>query len=156
MKKSSIDQQISILNSLVDSIPDIILYKDVDGVYIGCNSRFAKLMGRTKEEIIGKTDQELLGQKEADSYTANDLAVLRSKKSVQFVEWVSYPDGSKALIDTRKTPVFDENGDIIGIIGVGRDITEWDIAQRKLQLQSDLQNIIMKIATKYINVPVSE
>ena len=156
MKKNIIDQQLSILKSLVDSIPDIILYKDVDGVYIGCNARFAKLMGRSKEEIIGKTDHELLGQKEADLYSSNDLNVLKSKESVQFVEWITYPDGSRALIDTRKTPFFDENGEIIGIIGVGRDITEWDIAQRKLQLQSDLQNIIMKIATKYINVPVSE
>lgn len=156
MKKNIIDQQLSILKSLVDSIPDIILYKDVDGVYIGCNARFAKLMGRSKEEIIGKTDHELLGQKEADLYSSNDLNVLKSKESVQFVEWITYPDGSRALIDTRKTPFFDENGEIIGIIGIGRDITEWDIAQRKLQLQSDLQNIIMKIATKYINVPVSE
>lgn len=58
MKKNIVDQQMSILKSLVDSIPDIILYKDVDGVYIGCNSRFAKLMGRSKEEIIGKTDKK--------------------------------------------------------------------------------------------------
>jgi len=156
MKNNIVDQQMSILKSLVDSIPDIILYKDIDGVYIGCNARFAKLMGRSKEEIIGKTDHELLGQKEADLYASNDLDVLKSKESVQFVEWITYPDGSRALIDTRKTPFFDENGEIIGIIGVGRDITEWDIAQRKLQLQSDLQNIIMKIATEYINVPVSE
>lgn len=156
MKKNMVDQQISILRSLVDSIPDIILYKDIDGVYIGCNARFAKLMGLSKEEIIGKTDYELLGQKEADFYASNDLDVLKSKGSIQFVEWVTYPDGSKALIDTRKTPFFDENGEIIGIIGIGRDITEWDIAQRKLLLQSDLQNIIMNIATKYINVPVSE
>lgn len=156
MKKNIVDQQISILRSLVDSIPDIILYKDIEGVYIGCNARFAKLMGRSKEEIIGKTDHELLGQKEADFYASNDLDVLKSKKSIQFVEWVTYPDRSKALIDTRKTPFFDENGEIIGIIGVGRDITDWEIAQRKLQIQSDLQNIIMKIATKYINVPVSE
>ena len=156
MKKNIVDQQMSILKSLVDSIPDIILYKDVDGVYIGCNSRFAKLMGRSKEEIIGKTDYELLEKAEADSYAFIDFDVLKSKKSIQFVEWVTYPDGSKALIDTRKTPFFDENGEIIGIIGIGRDITEWDVAKRKLQLQSDLQNIIMKIATKYINVPVSE
>lgn len=155
MKKNN-EYQNSILNSLGDSIPDIILYKDIKGVYIGCNSNFAKLMGLTKNEIIGKTDYELLGKEEADFYTKNDQSVIHSKKSVQYVEWVTYPDGEKALIDTRKTPFFDQQGNIIGVIGIGRDITAWEITQKKLLLQSELQNIIMKIATKYINVPVSE
>lgn len=154
--KNNNEHQNSILNSLGDSIPDIILYKDIHGVYIGCNSNFAKLMGLTKSEIIGKTDYELLGKEEADFYTKNDQSVIHSKKSVQYVEWVTYPDGEKALIDTRKTPFFDQQGNIIGVIGIGRDITEWEITQKKLLLQSKLQNIIMKIATKYINVPVSE
>ena len=154
--KNNNEHQNSILNSLGDSIPDIILYKDIHGVYIGCNSNFAKLMGLTKSEIIGKTDYELLGKEEADFYTKNDQSVIHSKKSVQYVEWVTYPDGEKALIDTRKTPFFDQQGNIIGVIGIGRDITAWEITQKKLLLQSELQNIIMKIATKYINVPVSE
>jgi PAS domain S-box-containing protein len=150
------EHNMSILSSLVDSIPDIVLFKDLKGVYLGCNNHFAQLMGYPKEEIIGKTDYELIGQSEAKFYSTKDKDVLTSTDSVQYTDWITYPDGRKALIETRKTPFSDVNGKIIGIIAVGRDITNWELAQNELVAQSELQHILMKIATKYINVPLSD
>jgi PAS domain S-box-containing protein len=149
-------KNIAILNSLIDSISDIVLIKDNHGVYLGCNHHFAELMGYSKEEIIGKTDFDLIGHTEATFYSSKDNDVLLSKKSVQYIDWITYSDGRKALIDTKKTPFFDDEGNIIGLIAIGRDITSWDLAQKELMTQSELQSILMKIATQYINIPLSD
>lgn len=147
---------IAILSSLINSISDIVLIKDINGVYLGCNHLFAELMGYSKEEIIGKTDFDLIGHTEATFYSSKDNDVLLSKQSVQYIDWITYSDGRRALIDTKKTPFFDEEGNIIGLIAIGRDITSWDLAQKELMTQSELQSILMKIATQYINIPLSD
>ncbi len=144
------EHQHSILSSLGDSIPDIILYKDIHGTYIGCNSNFAELMGLSKEDIIGKTDYDLLSKEKADYYTLNDKLVIETKTSIQYEEWVTYPDGRKALIDTRKTPFFDDNENIIGVIGVGRDITEWDNIKKELIVEKQKAEAANLIKSEFL------
>ncbi|HPE39892.1 MAG TPA: ATP-binding protein [Bacteroidales bacterium] len=148
--KNYIEHQHSILSFLGDSIPDIILYKDIQGIYIGCNSNFAELMGLSKEEIIGKTDYDLLEKEKADYYTLNDQKVIESHSSIQYEEWVTYPSGKKALIDTRKTPFYDDFGNIIGVIGVGRDITEWDRIKKELIVEKQKAEAANLIKSEFL------
>lgn len=154
--KIDYQHQTALFRSLVDSIQDIVLYKDINGRYLGCNTYFANLMGLSKEEIIGKTDYELLDNSAADFYNSKDQEVLESRTGVNFVEWFTFPDGKKVLIDTHKTPYFDPEGNLIGIIGIGRDITEKELTQQKLVQQTDMQHVLMNIANKYINISLSE
>lgn len=154
--KIDYQHQTALFRSLVDSIQDIVLYKDINGRYLGCNTYFANLMGLSKEEIIGKTDYELLDNSAADFYYSKDQEVLESRTGVNFVEWFTFPDGKKVLIDTHKTPYFDPEGNLIGIIGIGRDITERELTQQKLVQQTDMQHVLMNIANKYINISLSE
>ncbi|MEI7481970.1 MAG: PAS domain S-box protein [Elusimicrobiota bacterium] len=117
-------RQAALINSLLDSIPDIIFFKDVNGVYLGCNPPFARFVGRLREEIIGKTDYELFDKEVAAFFRDQDKRMLEVNKSRHNEEWVTYPDGGKFLLDTIKTPYRGPEGELVGILGLSRDITE--------------------------------
>ncbi|MCP3848852.1 MAG: PAS domain S-box protein [Gammaproteobacteria bacterium] len=122
--EGEIKQQSALISSLLDSIPDIIFYKDMNGVYLGCNPPFTELLSRPKEEIISKTDYELFNKEIADFFRNNDKLMLERREARHNDEWVTYPDGKKILLDTLKTPFLGPNGEILGILGISRDITE--------------------------------
>ena len=122
--ENEIKRQSALINSLVDSIPDLIFFKDTEGVYLGCNSAFTALIGKPKEELIGKTDYDIVNKEAADLFRHYDKIMLKEMRPRQNEELVTYANGKKVLLDTMKTPYWDANGDLIGIIGISRDITE--------------------------------
>lgn len=115
--------QAGLLDSLLFSIPDIIFYKDVNGVYLGCNPSFAEFVGRPREEIVGKTDHDLFAPEVAQHFQEYDRRMLESGEARRNEEWVTYPDGRQVLIDTLKTPYRSPDGHLIGVLGISRDIT---------------------------------
>ncbi len=117
------DKQI-FLQSLLNSIPDLIFYKDIDGKYVGCNKSFAELTGRDPANIIGFTDYDLFDKEHADLFREMDLIMLAQCTERMNEESVEYPDGQKICLETLKTPYYDSDGSVSGLIGVSRDITE--------------------------------
>ena len=117
-------RQAGLIISLVDSIPDLIFYKDINGVYLGCNIPFTEFVGKQKNEIIGKTDHDLFNIEIAGLFRYHDNQMLNQKIPRRNEEWVTYPDGRKILLETLKTPYWDVDGVLIGILGISRDITE--------------------------------
>jgi PAS domain S-box-containing protein len=115
--------QLTAITTLMDSIPDIIFYKDLDGVYRGGNKAWAALAGKPLDQLIGKTDTDLFPEDLATLFRTKDLEMLASKATRRNEEWVVYPDGHRALIDTLKTPWVDESGNLLGVLGICRDIT---------------------------------
>lgn len=113
-----------LLKSLIDSIPDLIFYKDDNGVYIGCNAAFAKFVGRPEEEIAGKTDLDLFPAETAALFRRMDSEMFKTSTPRRNEEKVIYPDGTSAILETLKTPYYDLDNRVIGLIGVSRDITE--------------------------------
>ncbi|MBX2975682.1 MAG: PAS domain S-box protein [Ignavibacteriaceae bacterium] len=111
------------LNQVIDSIPDIIFFKDSAGLYLGCNNEFAKFVGQPKDKIIGNSDYDLFTKEVADSFRYYDSEMLQSGKPRHNDEWITYPDGTKSLIDTHKAPLLSADKEIIGILGVSRDKT---------------------------------
>ncbi len=131
-------RQSGLITSLLDSIPDIIFFKDTQGVYLGCNPPFAEFVGKPKNEIVGKTDFDLFDPKIASSFRQFDIEMLKHKKSQHNEEWITYPDGRKILIDTLKTPYWASDGSLIGILGVSRDITKRKEAEEALLTKTSL------------------
>ncbi len=112
------------LRTLVNTLPDLVWLKDPAGVYLACNPRFEKFFGATEARIVGHTDYDFVSRETADAFRAHDrLAVSRGAPSIN-EEWVTFADdGHRELLETIKTPLRDGAGNLVGVLGVGRDIT---------------------------------
>jgi PAS domain S-box-containing protein len=114
----------ALLKSLMDSVPDLIFYKDATSVYLGCNKAFEAFAGRTEKEIVGSTDAELFSPETAALFRNMDIEMMKTATFRKNEESVAYPDGRNVVLETLKTPYYDFDGNIIGLIGISRDITE--------------------------------
>jgi PAS domain S-box-containing protein len=117
-------QEHSLLRALLDSIPDLIFFKDAEGVYLGCNKAFEAFCGRREKELIAHTDLDLFPREVGEFFREMDRKMMSQRSARRNEEWVNYPDGRRVLLDTLKTPFYDQNADLLGLIGISRDITE--------------------------------
>ncbi|MCF7944816.1 MAG: PAS domain S-box protein, partial [Spirochaetia bacterium] len=133
---------IGLLSSLVNSIPDLIFYKSPEGFYQGCNPSFEQFIGKNEKEIIGKTDYDLFDKETADFFRFHDKTMFAQMKAARNEEWITYPDGEKVLLETIKAPYKNADGKLIGLIGIGRNITARRKANdEKENLTKQLQHI---------------
>jgi PAS domain S-box-containing protein len=131
-ERQALEQKTVLLAALLESIPDIVFFKDIKGAYLGCNTEFMHLVRLDREFIIGKTDYDLFTKEQADTFTTSDRITLEQKCVKHFERWVDYPEGRRVLLDTIRAPLRSIKGDIIGIVGLSRDITERKRAEEKL------------------------
>ena len=128
--------QAGLLESLLDCIPDIIFYKDLNGTYLGCNPPFAEFVGLPRDQIVGRTDIELFGEVVGGQFRGYDQRMLASGAASHNEEWITYPDGRLVLVDTIKTPFRTSDGDLLGVLGISRDITARKRAEEDLRQTS--------------------
>ncbi len=113
------------LRTLVQTLPDLVWWKDPDGVYMACNPKFERFFGATQADIIGKTDYDFLDKKLADFFREKDkVAIAAGKPSINEEEVIYADDGHAELLETIKMPMFSPDGKLMGVLGVARDITE--------------------------------
>jgi PAS domain S-box-containing protein len=113
------------LETLLRTIPDLVWLKSVDGVFFWCNPPFETLMGASEEYIIGRTDYDFLDKELADYVRENDHKAIATGGPCVNEEWLTFAsDGHRALFETIKTPMLDGEGQILGVLGMARDITE--------------------------------
>jgi two-component system, sensor histidine kinase and response regulator len=112
------------VNTLLDSLPGLAFLKDKNHRYLITNQKFCDALGYTKDEVIGKTDFDLLPHHTAIKYINEDIEVLKSGKAIYTHEEQTLVDGKLLTIGTRKVPVKDNSGQVIGLIGLGVDVTE--------------------------------
>lgn len=123
------------LRTLINTIPDLVWLKNLDGVYLSCNSKFERFFGAKEADIVGKTDYDFTDKELADLFRENDKAAMAANKPMIYEEQVTYAeDGHKELLETIKTPMYDSRGRIIGILGIARDITERKNAEQEREI----------------------
>lgn len=118
LKKS--EKQIRVL---IESIPASIFFKDTKGRHLVVNKAFEEFVGRKRKEIIGKTNRELLPKNLAEKCRKSDEKVLKTGKIYHGQEKHLSQNGEIAFFDITKSPILDEQGDIVGLVGINRDIT---------------------------------
>ena len=133
----------AMLRRVIDTIPDLIFFKDDKGYYLGCNKAFEVFAGRPEQAQVGKTDFDFFDTKTASFFRVQDQQMLQSGETRQNEEWVSYPDGRQALLNTVKTPFANEQGDAIGVLGISRDITPQHQAQLELRARDETYQAIL-------------
>ena len=124
-----------LIRTLIDAVPDPIFCKDREGRYLLHNDADRSMFWHTDEACIGKTVMELPGDKDiATLYYADDLRVIQTGQPiVNREEPYETKDGRKGWFLTSKFPVRDEAGQIIGLVGIARDITAMKQATAELK-----------------------
>nr|WP_320010790.1 PAS domain S-box protein [uncultured Desulfobulbus sp.] len=121
----ALEQERSNLRKLLQTVPALIWMKDAEGRYLSCNSRFERFVGQKESTIVGQDDYQLFNQEVAQAFRSYDQRALGNNAPSINEEWVTYADdGHRELLETIKTPVHDERGNLIGVLGIAWDITE--------------------------------
>jgi len=123
--ENELHQREKLHHELLNALPDLIWLKDQDGIYLSCNSTFERFFGAREAEIIGRTDYDFVDRELADFFRDNDRRAMAAGGPTSNEEWVTFADdGRRILLYVTKMPMYDPDGVLIGIMGVGRDITE--------------------------------
>ncbi len=135
LEEETFQKERILLRTLIDNIPDAIFAKDKEGRKIIANLADLNNMGRNSErEVIGKTDFDFFPDEIAKGFIANDHSVIETGKPIlKREEFFINKEGKKRWLLTSKLPLRDNDGKIIGLMGIGRDITEQKITQEALQ-----------------------
>jgi len=155
-KEKQIEQALreseSRINTLVNSIPDLVWLKDADGVYLSCNPMVEKLFGAKEADIVGKTDYDFVDKKTADFFRENDKRAMLAGKSSINEEELTFANGNYyGQFETIKTPMLNEEGKLIGVRGIARDITERKLVERALhESQKKYQSLVEDVGSKFV------
>ncbi len=139
-----IENQKALLDCLINSIPDLIYYKDREGVYLGCNQAFADFAGKPEKEIVGNTDFGLFDEETACSFREQDRAMLASGQARRSQKWGTWPDGRKIRLEAVKAPYIGPDGQILGLVGVNRDITRLKQVEDQLAEERELLLVTLR------------
>ncbi|MEA5098692.1 MAG: EAL domain-containing protein [Burkholderiaceae bacterium] len=136
------------LHSLVQTIPDMVWLKSEQGTYLACNHAAEQFFGAPEKTILGKTDYDFFPSELADSFRASDRITLISGIPTTYEEWISFPkDGRRALLETTKEVVRTADNQLVGVLGLSRDITE------RRQIENDLRDSHALLANLTAHVP---
>jgi PAS domain S-box-containing protein len=117
--QETLSQQSAILNN----IPDMAWLKDLDGRYIAVNHEYLRVCGKLKKDVIGKTDFEIWEWAFAEYYRNDDLKVIKTGRRITIEEKQMDGIGRVYWVETTKTPIYNQNGNVIGTTGIARNIT---------------------------------
>lgn len=146
-RTEELDRERAQLHALIEHSPDLIWLKDLDGVYLACNRRTAAALGRPPEDILGKTDRDLYEPGRADMFRTHDSLALKSDRPFVTEDTVVFPNEvTPRLLETVKTGVAMPGGEVFGVLGVARDITERKLTEQRLLEQDALLNEMSAIA----------
>jgi two-component system aerobic respiration control sensor histidine kinase ArcB len=138
-------------NSIMTDIPGHIYWKDKDGCYLGCNDKQAKTLGlKDSSDVVGRTDFKLPFKKGAEKIRENDLRIMKTGAS-EVIEEVASINGKDIIFLSEKTPFKNQEGKIIGILGVSIDITK--IKNETQALQHKVEQADMSLEHIIANMP---
>ncbi len=130
--EEALDNERIQLRTLINSQPNLVWLKDPDGVYLTCNSLFESVFGLAESDIIGKSDLDLVDKDQAELFRKNDRRAIEAGNTCINEEYLTFAsNGYRGLFETSKTPIFNANEKLIGVLGISRDITDARQAEQK-------------------------
>jgi PAS domain S-box-containing protein len=131
-----------ILKAITEGTSELIFAKDLDSRPVFVNEAIAKVHGTTVEQMIGKSEEAYFSEASLKKTVEDDQRIVRTNKSETYEEVLSLLTGERRLL-TTKCPWRDHDGNVIGVIGIAKDITEWKETQNALhQSREHLRAII--------------
>ncbi|MFD2112194.1 PAS domain S-box protein [Thiorhodococcus fuscus] len=122
------------MRTLLRTLPDLVWLKDPNGVFLTCNARFETLYGASEAQIVGKTDDDFVEATLAERFRATDRAAIAAGGPQNSEEEITFAsDGHRERLYVTKTPFYDTSGEVIGVLGIARDITRIKQAEAELE-----------------------
>ena len=136
------EREYALLRSLIDSIPEAIIFKDKEGKYLGCNKAAERMLGYTENELIGQSSETLTNPELGDRIRAEDEQILKDKVPLRYQEKIELA-GKSVLLDTLKLPFYNRRGELLGLIAVWRDVTHEYESAEQLRLSEERYHLAM-------------
>jgi len=150
VRTQELQRERALLRNLIDSLPDLVFYKDNNSVYLGCNRAFEEFAGCPDTELIGQTDFKLFSLEMAEFFYQQDQKIFTTGQTQKTEEWVNYPNGQRVLLDIIRTPFLTLNGEILGLIGTSRDITARQQVEEQLRYSQQMLRFVIDNIPQYI------
>jgi two-component system, sensor histidine kinase and response regulator len=148
-------ENIRFLETLINTIPNPLFWKDVRGRYLGCNQAFADLVALPKERIIGGTVHDVLPKPLAEHYAAQDQDACAHPGAHVTKALIHDPQGAERTVIIHKASFCDSRGEVAGIIGVMLDITELSNASRAAEEASRAKSEFLANMSHEIRTPLN-
>ena len=124
------------LSTFLDTIPDQAWMKDREGRYVVVNEAYAAARGHAEEAIVGRSDFEIFSESTAARFAAQDERVMESGERYRVEDAVPAADGRTRWFEVIKAPVRSEAGEVVGTVGISRDITDRKEAEERVRQQA--------------------
>ncbi|WP_372846827.1 response regulator [Pontiella sp.] len=132
-------EQQALMHCLIDSIPDPIYMKDSRGLYVGCNSAYARFVGTDVDRICSRTSAEILPPERAQRSHMEDLRVLANGETIETEGWVASAEGPDVYLSTVKIPYLESSAGSTGMIGISRDLT------KRIEMEQEMRRLAVAV-----------
>ncbi|MFC1490223.1 PAS domain S-box protein [Candidatus Latescibacterota bacterium] len=125
------------LDSLINNIPDMTWLKDSDSRFIAVNRAFSEMVGIDQDVLESETCELCFGKEIAREFRKDDLKVMNSRKQIRVEEKIFDTDNNEILLETIKSPIITDSGDVVGTVGISRDITDRKKIENTLKISEE-------------------
>jgi PAS domain S-box-containing protein len=140
-----------LLQAILDNLPDRVYFKDAQSRFVQCNQAVARRVGmKDAKQVIGKTDFDFYSREKAEEFRRDEQKIMQAGQPLlDKIEQVTKPDGEVTWTSVSKVPLRDQDGQVMGLVGISRDITELKRTEVALrQSQTGLEKQIIERTTE--------
>jgi PAS domain S-box-containing protein len=152
LAEEALSEERKILRALIDNVPDFMYVKDAKSRFVVANASLARSIGlQNSEELVGKTDFDFYPSELASGFYRDEQSVILAKHSLFNREEEGVDaTGNRTWVLTTKVPLYDKNGQVTGIAGVGRDITKRREAERDMQAAKEAAEAASRAKSEFL------
>jgi PAS domain S-box-containing protein len=145
-KRKEAGEELRKYQFMVESAHDAIFCKDLGSRYISANDKTLEAFGLSRKDVIGKNDYELMpDQQEAKKNVHDDQIVFKSGKPTEVIKHITRADGKECWFQAIKVPQFDNDGKVIGLVGIARDVTKQKSSEKALRKSEEEYHRLYKL-----------